>query len=280
MPSSADTPRARQLGAELRHARDQIGMSGRELGKLIGRASSHIARWENGKLIPSEADTATVLGVLGVTGQERERLLDLAREAGDPNWVAPGQDRQLAALMDYEQNATRITSSAPLLIPGLLQTADYARAIMMGAGATRGEAEQRVAVRLGRRDVLTRPKAVQLVALLGRHALQSAPCPAEVMTEQLQHLLTIGARENISIQMLGLDGHYSPALEGPFVLIEADGVKPVVHLEHYRSSATITDAKDVRDFQAAAETLRREAMGPEDTSELIAKTIDGMEQPT
>lgn len=271
MPSSADTPRARELGAVLRQARNNMGMTQRQLGQVIGRNSSHITRWENGQLAPSETETATILGALRVTGPERDRLLELARKAADPNWLAPGIDKQLAVLMEYERTAERITDVAPWLIPGLLQTAEYTRAIMLGAGATRGKADHRAALRLSRRDVLTRAEPVTLLALIGEHALRSAPCSESVMLEQLQHLQKMARMDQITIQAIRMDGQYSPALHGAFMLLEFATTRPVVHLEHYRSSATITDAKDVRDFQTAVEDLRREAMSPVWTTELIAE---------
>jgi transcriptional regulator with XRE-family HTH domain len=281
MASTADTPRARQLGAELRQARKVAGLTTHQLGSQLGRAHTHISRWENGRLLPSEADAAAVLGILGVIGEERDRLLELARDAADPNWVAPGIDRQLAALTEYERTAHTIIDVEPLLIPGLLQTADYARAIMVGgAGATRGEIDQRVMFRMGRRDVLTRRNPVQLVAVLGEYALRQPPCERAVMGDQLRQLAKWAALDNVVVQVIPMDHTYTPALEGPFVLIEFDRAKPVVHLEHYRSSTTITDARDVRDYQSAADSLRRVAMSPAATEELIAELADEMEHTT
>jgi transcriptional regulator with XRE-family HTH domain len=253
-------------------------MSTQALGAQLGRSHTHVSRWENGRLTPSEADTGAVLGILGVTGQERERLLQLAKDAGDPNWVAPGVDRQLAALTEYERTARTITDVQPLLIPGLLQTADYARSIMIGAGTTRGEADRRVTFRLGRRDVLTRRNPVELVAIIGEHALRYPPCGRDVMLEQLHHLAKWAELDNVSLHAIPIDHGYSPTLEGPFVLIEFDRAKPVVHLEHYRSSTTITDASDVRDYQAAADTVRRDALSADRTAALIARIADDMER--
>ncbi|MGW1679831.1 helix-turn-helix domain-containing protein [Saccharopolyspora sp. NPDC002376] len=277
MASTADTPRARQLGVELRAARKAVGMSTQALGTKLGRSHTHISRWENGKLTPSEADTGAVLGILGVTGEERERLLQLAKDAGDPNWVAPGVDRQLAALTEYERTARTITDVQPLLIPGLLQTADYARSIMIGSGTTRGEADRRVTFRLGRRDVLTRRNPVELVAFIGEHALRYPPCGRDVMLDQLHHLEKWAERGNVSLHAIPFNHSYSPAVEGPFVLIEFERAKPVVHLEHYRSSTTITDANDVRDYQAAADTLRGNALSADLTTALIRQIADDME---
>lgn len=277
MPSTADTPRARQLGAALRDARDRTNLTIRDVGRALGISHVTVTRWENGRSAPDAENTSAMLAVLGVNGDEREELIDLARKAADPNWVAAGTDRQLSMLMDYEKTATRIVESNQQLIPGLLQTSDYARQIMLGAGATSGEAEQRVTTRMGRRDILTRRKPVAFVALLGEQALYRHPCPKEVMADQLHHLLEMGKRDNITVQAVPTRDEYSPAIEGPFILIEFARGKPVVHLEHYRSSATITDAKDVRDYQAAADTILREAMSPEDTAGLIAERANEME---
>lgn len=277
MASTADTPRARQLGAELRAARKAVGMSSQTLGAKLGRSHTHISRWENGKLTPSEADAGAVLGILGVTGEERDRLLRLAKDAGDPNWVAPGVDRQLAALTEYERTARTIIDVQPLLIPGLLQTADYARSIMIGSGTTRGEADSRATFRLGRQEVLTRRNPVELVAFIGEHALRYPPCGRDVMLEQLHHLEKWAERDNVNIHAIPIDRGYSPAMEGPFVLIEFERAKPVVHLEHYRSSTTITDASDIRDYQAAADTLRGDALSVDLTKALIRQIADDTE---
>lgn len=278
MASSADTPRARALGAELRQAREAQGLTTRQLGKKLNRSGSHISRWETGKLVPSEADTATVLSVLGINeGDDRDQLLELARDAADPNWVAVGVHRHLAVLAEYERTATTITNVQPLMIPGLLQTADYARSIMLSAGATRGEAEQRVTYRMGRRDILTRAAPVELHAIIGESALRYSPCERSVMAEQLRQLLKWSALDNVTIQAVSLDHGYSPSLEGPFVLLQFDKARPVVQLEHYRSATTLTDGSDVKDYQNAAEALRRDAMSPVSTTELIAEIVDEME---
>jgi transcriptional regulator with XRE-family HTH domain len=281
MAGTSETPRSVELGARLREARTRANLSQQKLADLLGKQHSAISRIETGKAALSEADAGAILGLLRVTGAERDEMLQLARDAADPNWVAPGLDRQLAVLTEYERTATTIINVQPLLIPGLLQTADYARAIMIGAGATRGEADQRVMFRMGRRDVLTRHGAVDYVALIGEQALRYQPCEPAVAVEQLRHLQRMAALPNVTIQAIPLASRYTPALEGPFVLIDSDRTKPVVHLEHFRSATTLTDARDVRDFKNAADSVRREdAMSPASTTELIARVADEMEHTT
>lgn len=277
MASTANAPRARQLGAELRDLRKRARMSMVEVASQLGRTHSHISRWENGNLTPSEADTAAVLAVLGITGEERDRLLDLARDAADPNWVAPGTDRQLSALMAYERTARTIIDVEPLIVPGLMQTAEYARATMIAFGATRGEAEHRAMVRLGRQHVLTDRSPVEMITVIGEHALRYPPCEPVVMTEQLHQLLTLGKRDNVSMHVLPMTRPSAPALSGPWVVIEDARTKPVLHLEHYSSSATLTDAKTVARYREAADTLRKVAMSPDESAEFIADVINEQE---
>lgn len=273
MVSNADTPRARALGVELRQAREANQLSTRRLGELIGRDGSHISRWENGKLIPTEADTATVLAVLGVTGDERERLLALARDALDPNWVAPGVDKQLAALGEYERTAKHIMNVEPLLIPGLMQTAEYARAVMVEFGATRGDADQRATHRLGRQHVLTKSRPVSMATIIGEYALRYPPCAPDIMAEQLRHLMKLSALDNVAIQVLPLDQPSAPALMGPWSVIEFHRAKAVLHLEHYSSSVTLTDEKTLTRYRDAADTLRGMAMSEEESIRLIVGFI-------
>lgn len=277
MASTANTPRARALGVALREARKAAKLTTQQLGARVERSHTHVSRWENGKLVPSVEETARVLAVLGVNGEEYEDLLQLAREASEPNWVAPGVVRHLAMLTEYERASMLITNVQPLLIPGLLQTADYARSIMLSAGASAEDVERRTAHRMERQHILTRSRPVSLVAIIGEHALRFPPCDREVMVEQLHALLAWSRRENVTILALPADCGYSPALEGAFVLIEFTKGPAVVHLEHYRSATTLTESKDVRDYQTAAESLRSRAMSPAATEGLIRKIAADME---
>lgn len=271
--SSADTPRARALGAELRRARERKKLTTRALAAMIGRNGSHISRWEQGKLIPTEADTATVLAHLGVNGEERDRLLELARDAADPDWLAPGIDKQLAVLTEYERTAQTIIEIEPLLVPGLLQTAGYANAVISAFGATRGEADHRTMIRIGRQHVLTDPQPVELVAVIGEYALRYPPCSSVIMVEQLRHLTKMSTMDNVTLQVLPMHHGAAAALMGPWILIEFEKATPVVYLEHYSSSATITEQKSVKTYRAAADTLRGLAMSPTDSAGLIARII-------
>lgn len=279
--NAANASRARALGAELREARKAAGLTISQVGEQLGRSHSDISRWETGKRLPPEPDTAAVLGIYGVTGEERDRLLQLARDAADPNWVAPGIGRQLAALIEDERMAVFMVNVENQVIPGLLQTQDYARSIMIGAGATSGEADQRVLVRLGRQQLLSRRNPPEFLAIIGEHALRYPPCTREVMIEQLHRLVAMAAQPNVTILVLpSRAGEYTPAIEGPFVLLEFARGEPVIQQEHYRATTTLTDAKDVRDYQAAVKQIRDKALSPEESVSFIEKLITELETTT
>lgn len=280
MAGTSDTPRARQLGAEIKHARETAKIGFRDLARQLGISHSLLGHWEAARRVPSAEDLGGVLGIIGVTGAERDRLLELARDAGDPNWVAPGIDKSLAALIEYERSALDIFEANARLIPGLLQTSAYARAVMLAAGTHLSKVENRVLLRMGRRDVLQRQNPARFTAVIGEEALRYQPCDTATAVDQLRYLNKIGAQDNVTIQVVRLDAGYSPTMEGPFVLIQFEHGRPIVQLQHYRSTATITDQRDVADYQNAVDTIRRVAMSPEDTSRLIAEITDGMERTT
>ncbi|MCP2169849.1 hypothetical protein LX83_006735 [Goodfellowiella coeruleoviolacea] len=223
-----------------------------------------------------------ILGALGVTTADRDRILDLAEDAKDATWLEtsiPGVHRQLLALIEFERTARLITEVSPLLIPGLLQTGDYARAIMTGAGHRGHEAESRVMVRLGRKEILVRRKPVELVALIGEQAIRQPLGGPDVMAEQLHHLSEMAQRPNITIQVIPATGSiWHPGLTGPFTLLEFPLAPPMVNLEHHRSSLFLFESDDVSVYKDVVGTVRSIAMSPEESAKLIIDSKDKMEK--
>jgi transcriptional regulator with XRE-family HTH domain len=268
--------RAVQLGAELRDARKRCAMTVAGVAEALGYHHSTVSRWERGESMPSEADTGAFLALLGTTGEERERLIELARHDDVIDWVAPGIGKQLAALIEYEKTARTIIEVNPLLIPGLLQTREYARSIMIGGGVARGKAEQGAIIRTGRQDVLTRRKPVNYVGVVGEQAVRYPACTDEVMVEQFHHLLSMAKRPNVRIHVLPLEPRYSLAFEGRFVLLEPDYGNPVVQVESYWSTSMLTSERAVRSYQEAASAICRDALSPDETVKLIEELVRGM----
>jgi transcriptional regulator with XRE-family HTH domain len=267
----------RELGAELREARDAAGLSLRALA-VAANISSHsrISEMEHGQRLLAVDEFERILDVLNIGADDRERIVGTVRSEEGPgqlNIGPPDIGQALVQLIDHERSASRITSVAPLLIPGLVQTSDYARAILGK------DSEARVALRSGRRDILTRRNPVEFCALIDSEALLRPIAAPDVMLDQLQHLLRMAELPNVEIQIISSTrGGYNPMLAGPFELIGFAKARPIVHLEHHRAAAFLWEEDDVQAFVEAAEFLRREvAMSPKDSVGLIADIVNGME---
>lgn len=281
--TTSGSPRARMLGAWLRDAREtNTDLGVRELARKLEINHPNISRWETGERMPRPEDVAMYLTAVDVSGADRERLINLARTATEPNWLTlgePGASEALAALVEFEQTAKQITDWSPSGIPGLLQTGDYARAIMTDAGGVPAqERDQRVRVRLSRRDVLTRYEAVPLSAIIGQEALRQVIGGPEVMAGQLRHLLQFGELPSVTLQVLPTGQGWHPGLPGAFELLEFASGRPIVHLEHLRSSLFLyEEPADLEAYMGAGVALRDLAMSPEESAKLIAEVITHLE---
>lgn len=277
-------PSAHPLGAALRDVRGRAKISQREVSRRMGVHHTTVGRWEDGTLTPDTDQVGDYLDAVGIGGDERVRILALVTTGDETNWLITGPSGvrpQLAVVMEYERTAVRITEWSPLVIPGLLQIEDYAAAIVSRSSASipPDEVRGRVMVRMARQSALTRVDPVELQAVVGFPAVYSRLGGPRVMAAQLRHLTGMGERGNVTVQAYDPSSaeEWTPAHAGQFIVYEFAELNPVVYLEHHRSGAFLTDAQDVAAYQAAAETIRRVAMSPEATAELIASVIPNME---
>jgi transcriptional regulator with XRE-family HTH domain len=267
-----NTPKAMALGAKLRTARDAAGLSQRTLAKQLRIDQSVVSRNESGERAPNQDEVAAILDAIGMTGAERDEIIESARDTSGSPWQGtdlPEQPVQLAALLDIEQMTTDYVEWSPLIIPGLLQVSSYARAIMRAARVPDTEVGTRVAVRMGRKDILTRRNPTRCTALIGEAALRQMIGGPEVVGEQLDYLLSLSDSPNIEIRVVTTDTDWHPGLYGPFVLLTMDGGKSVVHLENARSAVFVPDEDDVAAYQDAVLELKGIALSPEQSTGLI-----------
>lgn len=256
----------------------EAGLNTRVMAERAGVSNANISFWGTGKrLVPLERLTS-LLDALSVTDDERERIIGLRRKADGPGELTTGSPsigKRLARLIELERTATRITHVAPLLIPGLLQTSDYARAVF-GDGP---DTDTKVALRAGRRDVITRRRSpVEYLALLDSEVLVRPIGSSEIMADQLDHLARMASLPNVTIQIVPstAPGHH-PMLAGPFSLMEFPTATPIVLLEHHRTSAFIWDRDSVTAYLSVPEEIQRVALAPERSLKLIKEIAEGME---
>src|SRR6266568_2176411 len=228
-----------QLGADLRELRKLTGKTVIQVAEVLGMHHSTISRWERGDTMPDEADTSALLTIYG--------------------------------LIDHERRAAQITEVNPLLIPGLVQTRDYAKSLMIGAGLPLGRAEKGSIIRMGRQNVLTRRNPVRFRAVIGEQAIRYPACERAIMADQLHHLLTMNERPNVEIRILPMDRRqYSIAFEGRFILIEFLRENPVVQLESYWSNSILTNPRAVGSYQDAVDMICADTLSVAESSAFIS----------
>ncbi len=252
----------------------------RELARLAGVSAQELSHWESGTRVPKIEQVALLLGALRVEPVERARLLELARNAREPNWLEhslPGISPKLSAFIEYERTASAIFAWEPLLIPGLLQTSDYVRTILAAAGRPRAEEELRIKVRLMRQEVLTGRNPLPYTALLAETALRQRRGGAEIMIPQLRHLTEMAQRRNVSLRVLPDNEDFHPGLNGSFVIFDFADLPPIVFLEQYRGSAYLYDDQQVADYRAAQRAMAALALGEQESCSLIREVIADLE---
>jgi transcriptional regulator with XRE-family HTH domain len=274
MEDREPTVRSRELGEALRVAMTRANLNGKELAHELGWPDSRISRLLNGKRDVPEVDLASFLAVCKVTGVERKRLLELCRAAQTRGWLQQYGDRlpkQLTTLIDHEDKAVVIGDFQPVIFPGLLQTGDYARALMTETGnAPPDEIEDRVAARLARQSLFGRKPAVQFTFFIHEFALRLPVGGTEIMSEQLHHLLRMSVRTYIAIRVVptAVGGH--PGIAGQFELMEFAEFKPVVYLDSETSSLFLEEPAEIAAYRRILSGLAGVALDEGESKEMIA----------
>lgn len=268
--------RQRRVSAELRAWRIKRGMSCKEVAKALGWSESKVSRMETGERGLYADDVAAVLGLLRVPAEIRHELMSLVRSQNERNWHEIGgapTSRLLRDLKHFESVATAIYNFEPLLLPGLVQTAEYARTLMRKASFTRTaqEIENMVAVRMNRQRVLDSVDPPRLSLIIEEMALRRTMDDAAMMIGQLQHLLAASARRHIGIQVLPFDAEAAIAMQGPLIILECPD-QPTLCYEDGRTTATFLEEEEFTGrARLAWKRLSAAAHSEEDSRQLIGE---------
>ena len=276
--------RARQLAAELRRLRDAATLTGEEAAGRLGWSPSKISRIETGQTAPSPTDLRRLLDQYEVAGTQRGRLEQLGQSAGQRGWWDAYADTlgpEYTALIALEAEAESVRWYAPMLVPGLLQTERYARAVISSGLliAPPGEVERRVQVKMTRQKVLARENPVRLDVVLDEAAVQRIVGDPDVMREQLTHLAAMAARSHVTLQVLPLGAGAHPATTGEFTILAfPDLIAPdVVYLENMTSDLYVEQEAEVYRYGMAFDQLRALALPAEKSAEFLASAADSIE---
>ncbi|MFH8410328.1 helix-turn-helix domain-containing protein [Streptomyces sp. NPDC018019] len=271
------------LGTQLRRLREAAGITREAAGEAIRGSHAKMCRLELGRVGCKERDVADLLTLYKVTDEdERAGFLALARGTSTPGWwhrysdVLPGWFETLIGL---EEAASVIRTYEVQFIPGLLQTADYARAVCRLGSLSRTEIERRVELRLQRQALLTAPGAPRLWAVIDEASLRRPLGGPGVMPAQLRHLLEMARRPNITVQVapFHLGGH--AAAGGPITILrflEPD-LPDIVYLEQLTSALYLDKRDDVDHYLAVMDRLSAQSESPRTTQAILEELVEAAE---
>ncbi|WKU05961.1 helix-turn-helix transcriptional regulator [Micromonospora sp. HUAS LYJ1] len=281
-PATGPTVLRMLLGAQLRRLREASGVTREGAGWEIRSSESKISRMELGRVGFKERDVADLLTLYGVTAaEERDALLKLARDANSPGWWHRYGDVLPSWFQSYlglEAAAALIRSYEVQFVPGLLQTPEYARSVVLlgHRGAAVEEVDRRVELRIQRQQVLHRENPPQLWAVIDEAALRRPIGGPQVMHGQLTALIEATRSSHIRLQIIPFDAGGHAAAGGAFTILRFgdDDLPDIVYIEQLTSALYLDKREDLDYYAAAMERLCVEATPPERTPEVLTRLRD------
>ncbi|ROT29884.1 XRE family transcriptional regulator [Micromonospora sp. HM5-17] len=269
------------LGSQLRKLREARGVSRDDAGWEIRASGSKISRMELGRVGFKERDVADLLTLYQVTDErEREALLSLARQANNPGWWHRYGDvlpHWFQSYLGLEAAAALVRTYEVQYVPGLLQTRDYARAVVLLAHdrAPAEEVERRVNLRMDRQKILHRPDAPHLWVVVDEAALRRPIGGVEVMRGQVKHLIEASALPNVTIQVIPFRAGGHAGAGGAFTVLRfpEQDLPDVVYMEQLTSALYLDKRDDVDYYVAAMERLCVQAESPSATTEFLRSVL-------
>lgn len=256
------------LGAQLRRLREAKQVSLEEAGYVIRGSYSKISRLETGRVSFKDRDIVDLLTYYGVTDEaERERLRELASRANFPGWwhdysdVLPDWFEEYVGL---EEAASQIRAYEVQLVPGLLQTEDYARAVTLLQYSNPKEVDRRVKLRMARQAMLSRPQPPSLWVVIDEAALRRPIGGSSVMRAQLQQVIEMSQRPHVTIQIMPFKAGGHAGAGGSFTVLRfaQDELSDIVYLEQLSSALYLDKPSAVDTYLVVMDRLRAEAYTP------------------
>jgi transcriptional regulator with XRE-family HTH domain len=278
------TVRRRRLGLELRRLREQAGMTCEEVGRHQDCSGPRISRIETGHIGIRPGEVRELLDLYGVTDEAaRDALVSIARDARKRGWWRDYSDVLPAwfeARVGLEAEATTLKVYETHLVPGLLQTHDYARAVLKAGQplARPEEIERQVELRLDRQRLLGRDDPPHLWIVLSEAVLRIRVGGVQVLHAQLKHLEDVSELPHVTIQILPFGSDAHGTTQGPCsILVFPEPADPdVVYLEYLTGCLFLEREEEVASYALAFEHLQVEALGAARSLELIRQAASGL----
>jgi transcriptional regulator with XRE-family HTH domain len=269
------------LGTQLRRLRESRGITAQEAARAIRGSESKISRIELGRNAVREVDIADLLSLYGITDTtEREQLLALASQANQPGWWHRYQDilpGWFQAYIGLEESAESIRSYDAQFIPGLLQTEDYAAAVIALGEFSLEETERLVYLRKERQRRFS-SGGLRLWAIIDEAALRRPVGSTSLMRDQLEHLLDSSDMPGFTLQVAPLPaGGFAP---GSFCILgfAVPDLPDVVYLEQLTSAMYLDKPSDVDRYVTAMDKLSAASAPPDESRQIIRAMLEDMEE--
>jgi transcriptional regulator with XRE-family HTH domain len=279
------TVRRRRLAAELRRLRDRAHLTGDQVADRLGWSPSKISRYELARTGLNPGEVEKLLDLYGVDNPKRDELLSLAREARLRGWweaYADALPENNLAFIGLEAEASSVCEWQVEVVPGLLQTEDYARAIVRGfqrvVTIPPRQIERRLQARLERQRLLSREFPLELEVVLDESVLLRRIGDNSVMDSQLHRLAEVSLLPNVILRVLPLD-HLHPLTLDSFVLLtfgeeRQATLHDVVGAEHLTGELHLEGEADTYQYRLAFDFLAQQSLDPAESRELILKTAE------
>jgi transcriptional regulator with XRE-family HTH domain len=286
MAARAGSLGRRRLGIELRELRKRAGLTLEDVAERFDWSVSKASRQELGRIPITRRDLNDLLDVYGVTDDEhRQTLLTLARGGRQRDWWHPFEDvlpRQFSVYLGFEADAASISAYEGLVIPGLFQTAQYARTLVRAArsGDTEESVERRVETRMQRQEILKREQPPDVWAILDEAVIRRIVGGPDVMRDQLRRLLDVSGQPGITVQVLPFHSGAHMSMEGGFILLgfAEPGNRDVACIDLLTRSLYLEDHTEVGRYAVAFQHLRANAASPAESRKIVAAVEKEMTQ--
>lgn len=281
-PEPAPTLLKMLVGVQLAGFREDAGLSQDQAARSVGFSGAKLSRIESGKgrRPPTETDVRALLELYGTDDYEASVLLKLLQRAGEPGWWQRYDKRLMPEWFDrlvgLQEAAATIRTFEIQYVPGLLQTADYTRAVVERGlpNAPASEVQRRVELRMRRAQLLLREDAPQLWAVIDESVLLRVLGDRTVMRDQLDHLARMAERTNVTLQIVPLNvtNASAPAIPVTYLRFGGLDLPDVVYLEHIRSANFLEDRDETEEYRIVLDRLADEALTPRESVEMLRRT--------
>lgn len=271
----------RRLAAELHRLRSRSGKTLEEVAAYLECSPAKVSRIENNQVAVRIQDARELLDLYGVTGDRREELLQMVREARVKGWwsgYADLLDEATETLLSLEEEAAAIRIYASAVVPSLLQTAEYAQAYLRAwADLPLNVIRRRVGLCMERQRILHRPDPPELTVVLDEAALRRPIDSPGVMRAQLERLVADSARPSVTLLVLPFAAGPHQAMGFPFRVFEFAGEDPkVAYAEVLDRRHPIESAEEVGRYSAAFEQVRARALTPHGSRRFLEELLDSI----